>query len=327
MKALVTGGAGFVGSTLVDRLLAEGWEVEVVDDLSTGSLANLAEARALRDRRFRFHKLDITAGEATELVARRRPDVVFHLAAQASVAKSATDPVLDAAVNVLGTLRILEGARLGGVGRVVYAASGGTLYGAEARLPASEDQRWRPASPYGVSKKAAIEYLELYRNLHDVEFVALALANVYGPRQDPHGEAGVVAIFARALLEGRPCEIHGTGRQTRDFVYVDDVVDAFIRAVERGGGLVVNVGSGTETSVVDLHRRLAALAGCPSAPVVPGPARPGDVARSVLDVKRAELHLGWRAWTPLEEGCRAVLEHLAASARPLPARQSTATSP
>jgi UDP-glucose 4-epimerase len=326
VKALVTGGAGFIGSTLVDRLLAEGWEVEVVDDLSSGSLANLVDARAVRDRRFRFHKLDVTAAEATELVVRRRPDVVFHLAAQASVARSNADPVLDASVNVLGTLRILEGARLGGVGRVIYAASGGTLYGAEATLPAGEDQPWRPASPYGVSKKVAIEYLALYRSLHDVEFVALALANVYGPRQDPHGEAGVVAIFARALLEGRPCEIHGTGLQTRDFVYVDDVVDAFMRALERGGGLVVNVGSGTETSVVDLHRRLASLAGCPSAPVVPGPARPGDVARSVLDVKRAELHLGWRAWTPLDEGCRAVLEHLSASIRPPDTPQPTSSS-
>lgn len=327
MKALVTGGAGFIGSTLVDRLLAEGWEVEVVDDLSTGSLANLAEARALRDRRFRFHKLDVTAVEATELVARRQPDVVFHLAAQASVARSTADPVLDAAVNVLGTLRILEGARLGGVARIVYAASGGTLYGRDATLPAREEEAWRPASPYGVSKKVAIEYLELYRSLYDVEFVALALANVYGPRQDPDGEAGVVAIFARALLEGRPCEIHGTGRQTRDFVYVDDVVDAFIRAVDRGGGLVVNVGSGTETSVIDLHRRLAALAGSPAAPVVPGPGRPGDVARSVLDVKRAELHLGWRAWTPLEVGCQAVLDHLSASIRPGPERQAPVTSP
>jgi UDP-glucose 4-epimerase len=327
VKALVTGGAGFIGSTLVDRLLAEGWEVEVLDDLSTGSLANLAEARALRDRRFRFHKLDVTAPEATELVVRRRPDVVFHLAAQSSVARSVAEPVLDASVNILGTIRILEGARLGGVGRVVYAASGGTLYGSDPPLPTGEDQPWRPASPYGISKKVALEYLIFYRSLYDVEFVALALANVYGPRQDPHGEAGVVSIFAEALLDGRPCEIHGTGRQTRDFVYVDDVVDAFIRAVERGGGLVMNIGSGTEHSIVELHERLAALAGHPSAPVVAGPPRAGDVERSVLDAKLAELHLGWRAWTPLDEGCRAVLDYLSSSRRPAPSSEPSAPEP
>ena len=205
VRALVTGGAGFIGSTLVDRLLAEGHSVDVVDDLSTGSLANLAAARASAGHQLTVHQMDIRSPEVVDLMARRRPEVVFHLAAQADVRVSVADPVFDADVNLLGTLRILEGARAGPVDRVVFAASGGTLYGEPdaSELPLKESLPHRPLSPYGVSKKAALDYLVAYRELHSLEFAALALANVYGPRQDPHGEAGVVAIFAERLLQGR----------------------------------------------------------------------------------------------------------------------------
>ena len=243
---LVTGGAGFIGSTLVDRLLAEGHTVDVVDDLSTGSLANLSDARAAAGHQLTVHQMDVRSPEVVELMGRRRPEVVFHLAAQADVRVSVADPVFDADVNMLGTLRVLEGARLAGTGRVVFAASGGTLYGEPdaSELPLKESLPHRPLSPYGVSKKAAIDYLVAYREMHALEFSALALANVYGPRQDPHGEAGVVAIFAERLLRGEQVTIFGDGEQTRDFVYVDDVVDAFVRAATKGGGLLCNIGTG-----------------------------------------------------------------------------------
>lgn len=313
MRALVTGGAGFIGSTLVDRLLAEGHEVDVVDNLSTGSLRNLANARAEHAHALRIHQLDITDPELTEVVVRARPEVVFHLAAQADVRVSVNDPVFDASVNLIGTLRVLEAARTAGVERVVFAASGGTLYGEpdEAELPINESVAHRPLSPYGVSKKAAIDYLVCYRELHHLEFSALALANVYGPRQDPHGEAGVVAIFAQKLLDGEPVTIFGDGTQTRDFVYVDDVVDAFYRAATRGGGLVCNIGTGLETSVNELYAAMAQAAGVELEPSF-APARPGELARSALSIARAEMQLGWMPWTDLGTGTAAVLAHVEA---------------
>ncbi len=309
MRMLVTGGAGFIGSTLVDRLLAEGHTVDVVDDLSTGSLANLAEARASAGHNLTVHHLDIRSAEVVDLMTRRCPEVVFHLAAQADVRVSVADPVLDADINVVGTLRILEGARLSKAGRVVFAASGGTLYGEPdpSELPLKESLPQRPLSPYGVSKKAVIDYLVAYRELHSLEFSALALANVYGPRQDPHGEAGVVAIFAERLLRGQPITVFGDGEQTRDFVYVDDVVDAFVRGATKGGGLVCNIGTGQETSVNEIYREMAAQAGV-EAQVEAKPLRPGELLRSCLDPTRAGIQLGWSAWTELGAGTAAVLE-------------------
>ena len=311
MRTLVTGGAGFIGSTLVDRLLAEGHEVDVVDNLSTGSLSNLAAARAGSAGSLTIHRLDVRAPELVDLMARRRPEVVFHLAAQADVRVSVARPVFDAEVNVVGSINVLEGARAAGSERVVFAASGGTLYGEPSPrdLPVRESFPHRPLSPYGVSKKAVIDYLVAYRELHAMEFAALALANVYGPRQDPHGEAGVVAIFAERLLSGSPVTIFGDGEQTRDFVFVDDVVDAFVRAASRGGGLVCNVGTGRELSVNELYRVMAEQAGVDRAPVY-APARPGELLRSSLDIGRAGIHLGWRPWTKLADGVRAVLEHV-----------------
>lgn len=311
MQMMVTGGAGFIGSTLVDRLLAEDHSVDVVDDLSTGSLSNLADARTVGGGRLRFHQLDIRSPELVDLVARRHPQVIFHLAAQADVRVSVANPTFDAEVNILGTLRVLEGARAVDGTRVVFAASGGTLYGEPdpSELPVGEAHPHRPLSPYGVSKKSAVDYLVAYRELHSVEFVALALGNVYGPRQDPHGEAGVVAIFADRLVTGKPVTIFGDGEQTRDFVFVDDVVDAFVRAASRGGGLLMNVGTGQEVSVNELAAVMARQAGCATVPHHESP-RPGELRRNSLDPARAGIHLGWSPWTELEEGTGAVIDYV-----------------
>jgi UDP-glucose 4-epimerase len=293
--------------------LAEGHEVDVVDDFSTGSLSNLADARANAGRALTIHHLDITATAVVELMARRRPELVFHLAAQADVRVSVTRPLFDATVNILGSLHVLEGARQAESERVVFAASGGTLYGEPApeELPVRESHLQQPLSPYGVAKKSVIDYLVAYRELHSLEFSALALANVYGPRQDPHGEAGVVAIFAEKLVRGTPATVYGDGTQTRDFVYVDDVVDAFVRAASRGGGLVCNIGTGRETSVNELLATMAEQAGIEATPVF-APPRAGELQRSSLDIERAAIQLGWRPWTELPEGTRAVLDDVRA---------------
>lgn len=309
MRALVTGGAGFIGSTLVDRLLAEGHEVDVVDDLSSGSLANLTDARATPDHRFHLHTMDVRDAALVELIERRQPEVVFHLAAQIDVRVSVSDPVHDASINVIGTLHVLEGARRAGTRKVVFASSGGTIYGAVADedLPVTEAHPQRPLSPYGITKKVAGDYLYAYRELHQLEYTALALANVYGPRQDPHGEAGVVAIFAGKLLDDEPCTIFGDGSQTRDYVFVDDVVDAFVRAATQGDGLLINIGTGVETSVNDLYATMARVAGVDRAATL-APARPGELARSSLDAGRAAMQLGWQPWTDLAAGSAAVLD-------------------
>jgi UDP-glucose 4-epimerase len=305
MRALVTGGAGFIGSALVDRLLAEGHEVDVVDDLSTGSLSNLAEARKAGGKALRIHQLDIRVPELVELVALRRPEVVFHLAAQASVPASVVRPIFDAEVNVLGTLNVLEGARSAGSDRVVFAASGGTLYGDPdvSKQPIPETMAHRPLSPYGVSKKSAIDYLVAYRELHAVEFTALALANVYGPRQDPHGESGVVAIFARRLVAAQPITIFGDGEQTRDFVYVDDVVDANLAAATRDGvsGQVFNVARGERTTLNELVDMLARILRREIRPSYGSP-RAGDITKSVADITHALNHLGYQPKVGVEDG-------------------------
>lgn len=310
MRALVTGGAGFIGSTLVDRLLAEGHEVDVVDDLSSGSMANLVDARADPDRSFHLHRLDVRDAALVELIERRRPEVIYHLAAQIDVRISVADPVRDAMINVIGSLHVLEGARRAGSRKVVFASSGGTIYGAPdgADLPVKESHPQQPISPYGVAKKVVGDYLFAYRELHELEFTALALANVYGPRQDPHGEAGVVAIFAGRLLAGESCTIFGDGEQTRDYVYVDDVVDAFVRAADKGGGLTLNIGTGVETSVNDLYATMARVANVDRAATL-APARGGEVPRSALDAGRAAIQLGWKPWTELAVGSSAVLDY------------------
>src|ERR1700729_580710 len=238
MRTMVTGGAGFIGSTLVDRLLVEGHEVDVIDDFSTGSLSNLADARGSAGRALTIHHLDIPAPAVVDLMARRRPELVFHLAAQADVRVSVARPAFDATVNIVGSLNVLEGGRQAEAERVVFAASGGTLYGepADEDLPVRESHPQQPLSPYGVSKKAVIDYLVAYRELHALEFCALAFSTVYGPRQNAQGEGGVVAAFAEQIMRDDPVTVYGDGEQTRDFVFVDDVVDACMRATTRGGG-------------------------------------------------------------------------------------------
>jgi UDP-glucose 4-epimerase len=306
VRALVTGGAGFIGSTLVDRLLAEGHAVDVVDDLSTGSLTNLQDARSGLGKGaadFTFHRLDIRTPEVTDLIERRQPEVVFHLAAQMDVRVSVARPVFDAEVNIIGSLHVLEGARRAGARKVVFASSGGTIYGDPdpEELPIRETRPQQPLSPYGVAKKAVGDYLVAYRELHDLEFTALALANVYGPRQDPHGEAGVVAIFGQRLLAGERCTLFGDGSSTRDYVFVDDVVDAFARSIDAGDGLLLNVGTGVETPLRRLYDTVAAAVGTTDEPTY-APERPGELQRSCLDPGRAAIHLGWRPWTSLDQG-------------------------
>ena len=299
---LVTGGAGFIGSHLCDRLLAEGHRVVGVDDLSTGRIANLSEARGY-GHEFTFFNMDIRADGLLSLFERHQPEVVLHIAAQPAVSTSMEQPVFDASVNLMGSLNILECARRTGVRKVVYAASGGTLYGDPRKLPVKETALGaaRPLSPYAISKKVVVEYLVFFERYHGIEWTALALANVYGPRQDPKGEAGVVAIFSAAMLSGRAPTIFGDGNQSRDYVFVDDAVHAFALACDRGAGRLVNIGTSVETSVNGLYRMLAEITGFTGEPAH-GPPRPGDLRRSVLDIALAEDVLGWRPWTHLEDG-------------------------
>ena len=308
MRTLVTGGAGFIGSHLVDRLLAEGHSVDVVDSLWTGNLSNLSEAQAHADA-LTFHHIDLRDPTIVGLIVEREPEVILHLAAQADVRVSVARPIFDAEVNILGSLQVFEGARQAGTRKVVVASSGGTIYGdpKPEDLPVSETHPQQPVSPYGVAKKVVDDYLFAYRALHGLDFTALALANVYGPRQDPNGEAGVVAIFAGRLLAGEPCKIFGDGEQTRDFVYVDDVVDAFVRSINGASGMLLNIGTGVETSVNELYRSMANAAAV-TVPAEHEPPRPGELARSALDASLAGDALGWVAGTTLDTGTAAVLD-------------------
>jgi UDP-glucose 4-epimerase len=310
--AIVTGGAGFIGSHLCDRLLAEDGRVIAVDDLSKGRIANLAEARGY-GKQFTFTHMDIRSEGIRTLFARHRPDVVFHLAAQASVGVSMQDPILDASVNVIGLLNVLEASAGAGARKMVVAASGGTLYGNARTFPVKEVSRRgaHPLSPYGITKKIAEDYLLFYRRSRSLDFTALALANIYGPRQDPYGEAGVVAIFAQRMLAGQAPVIHGDGNQTRDYVFVDDTVHAFALAgsLERGSGEVLNVGTGVETSVNRLFELVAKVTRFGREPVH-GPPREGEVRRSALSNELAREELGWKPWTGVEEGLKATVDAL-----------------
>jgi UDP-glucose 4-epimerase len=305
---LVTGGAGFIGSHLCDRLLAEGKRVVAVDDLGAGKIANLAEARSY-GHQFAFHTIDIRSGGLRAIFEQYHPEVVMHLAAQASVSVSVKDPDRDASINILGLINVLECAVATGTRKVVFAASGGTLYGESRSLPVKENARGRsrPSSPYGITKAAGISYLEFFRANRGLDFTALALANIYGPRQDPHGEAGVVAIFSAQMLAGQQPTIFGTGDDTRDYTYVDDTVHAFALSADHGSGHVLNVGTGVETSVKALFRMMAAVAGYRGKPVH-GPARAGDLHRSALDNSLAGRELEWKPWTSLKDGLRTTID-------------------
>ena len=309
MRALVTGGAGFIGSTLVDRLLSEGHEVTVVDDLSRGRVENLADARNVGER-FAFYELGLTDPAIEELMAEVAPEVVFHLAAQIDVRVSVEDPVHDAQVNVVGTVRLADAARRAGVRRIVFTSSGGSIYGPVTELPVAESRPVDPLSPYAAGKVAGEVYLEMFSRLYGIEWAGVAPANVYGPRQDPHGEAGVVAIFSQRLLAGEPTRVFGDGGNTRDYVYVDDVVDAFVRAatVPAAAGLRFNVGTGVETSDRQLHTLVAEAAGAADDPEY-APARLGDVARSALDAGRAGEVLGWSPQVSIREGVARTVDY------------------
>jgi UDP-glucose 4-epimerase len=307
---LVTGGAGFIGSHLADRLLAEGMRVISVDDLTTGRIANLSEARGY-GKEFTFFNMDVRADGLNALFERHRPEVVFHLAAQSGVRPSLDDPAKDASINVMGTLNVLDCAVRTGVKKVVYAASGGTIYGEPKRIPVKESaaQGSHPASPYGISKKVAVDYLSFYQRYRGLDYTALALGNVYGPRQDPYGEAGVVAIFAARMLAGDACTIFGDGNQTRDYVFIDDVVHGFVRAIERGSGKLVNIGTGLETSVNGLYKLLAETIGYTGEPGT-GPLPPGELRRIALDISLAPSAIGWKPWTHLEDGLGETVAYL-----------------
>jgi UDP-glucose 4-epimerase len=291
MRAIVTGGAGFIGSHVADALLARGDEVHVVDDLSSGSREHVPGGAEL-------HELDIRGDELGSLVGEVQPELVFHLAAQADVGTSVARPAFDADVNVVGTIRVLEAARSVGA-RLVFSSTGGAIYG-ECERPAREDDERRPLSPYGTSKLAGEEYLATWNRLHGTSHAACRLANVYGPRQRSSLEGGVVAIFLERMREGEAAQIYGDGNQTRDFVFVGDVVEALLAAASGPGG-VFNVGTGQETTVSALHRLCARAAGVDTQPQSAAE-RPGDLRRSVLDASLARRELGWRARTTLEEG-------------------------
>jgi UDP-glucose 4-epimerase len=292
VKALVTGGAGFIGSHVVDALVADGHEVHVVDDLSTGRLANLEPAL---EQGAELHTEDVTdAAWMTDLAAIIRPDVVFHLAAQLDVRRSMTDPAFDAAVNVAGTAAVLDAARRAGARRLVLASTA-AVYGRPDEIPTGEACPAAPLSPYGASKAAAESYLALYARLHGLSTVALRMANVYGPRQDPDGEAGVVAIFAAAAAAGSPAVVFGDGLQTRDYLHVDDAATAFVAAGQSPALGALNISTGRETSVCEVAERLGVA-------VEYAPRRHGEIERSCLDPSRARRMLGWRARTRLEDG-------------------------
>ena len=300
--AIVTGAAGFIGSHLADRLIADGFTVAGIDDLSTGNLANLPADFDLR-------QLDIRDPELRNIVSEVRPDLVFHLAAQISVSVSAREPELDAEVNILGALNLFEGIRAirDKEIKIVYVTSGGTAYGEPSVLPADESTPALPLSPYGASKLAVETYLPVYERLCGLKYSIIRLANVYGPRQDPHGEAGVVAIFVRAMLNGKSPTVFGDGNDERDYVYVGDVIGAIVGAAENSLPGPFNIGSGEGTSTNRIFQLVAENCAHTDR-AIHGPPRPGDVNRIFLDVTRAGEELGWTPTTTLESGLKTTIE-------------------
>lgn len=296
MKVVVTGGAGFIGSHVVDRLVLEGQDVVVVDNLSTGKRRNL-------NRSARFYKVDIQSWRLERVFRNERPSVVMHLAAQMDVRKSVEDPLFDAQVNILGTLNVLQQAVKHGVRKVIFSSSGGAIYGEQEVFPAPETHITQPLSPYGLSKLCGEHYLSYYQRVGGIQMVNLRYANVYGPRQDPHGEAGVVGIFIQKLLNNEQAIINGNGRQTRDFVFVDDVVEANLAVIGQETQGTYNVGTGVETSINDLFRILVEQTGS-KCKELHGPAKKGEQARSVIDSTKLRHALSWEPRVELTEGLK-----------------------
>lgn len=300
MRILITGGAGFIGSNVADAFVALGHEVMVIDNLSSGKKEYVPAAA-------RFVLCDVTSDTAVEAVRTFRPEIVNHHAAQINVRASVADPQFDARVNILGSIRLLEAARQYGVRKFLFASSGGAGYGEQEQFPAEETHPIRPVSPYGAAKMSVELYLNYYRVQYGLEYTALRYANVYGPRQDPHGEAGVVAIFAERLLRGQTAIVNGDGEQTRDFVFVGDLVRANVSALTRGDGMSINIGTGIETSVNTVFRLLRDLAGSRQEEIH-GPSMPGEQRRSCLENLMASCELGWYPETSLEEGLARTLD-------------------
>jgi len=298
---LVTGGAGFIGSHVVDRFIAGGHEVAVLDDLSTGR-------REWIHPRARFHEIDLTDAAATDrCLADFRPEVVSHHAAQIDVRKSVADPIHDARTNILGSISLLQACTRHGARKVIYASTGGALYGEGRSLPATEDHPIQPVSPYGASKHTVEHYLHLWKLLHGLDWTVLRYPNVYGPRQAPHGEAGVNAIFIGLMLQGERPRIFGSGSAVRDYLYVDDVVAANLRALERAGGETLNLGTGVPISVGDIVRELNRILGTSLEPIHE-PERPGEIQRIYLDASRARRVMDWVPTVTFSEGLRRTVE-------------------
>jgi len=300
VKILITGGAGFIASHLVNRLIEEDHEVIVVDNLSTGKKENL-------NREAKFYKLDISSSRLEEIFKEKRPEIVNHHAAQTDVRNSLADPIYDTRVNILGTINILENCRKYNVKRIIFASTGGAIYGEGRYLPARETHPINPEVPYGISKWMVEKYLNLYQKIYGLDYIVLRYGNVYGPRQDPFGEAGVVAIFINALLKGRQPAIFGDGEQVRDFVYVDDIVKANLLAMEKGEGEIFNIGTGNATSVNSLFKKLKEILKFDKDSVY-AQERKGEIKRIYLDCKKAKRLLGWQAKTDLVQGLRKTIE-------------------
>jgi UDP-glucose 4-epimerase len=300
MRVLITGGAGFIGSHIADAYVAAGHDVLVVDDLSSGHAENVPAAA-------RLEEIDIREPAVASVVQRFRPDVINHHAAQMNVRVSVDDPCLDAEINVLAMVRILQAGKDCGVSKFIFASSGGTVYGDPDRIPTDESQATHPICPYGVSKLAGEHYLHYFRATFGIPYVAFRYANIFGPRQDPHGEAGVIAIFCKRLLRGEDVTIFGDGLQTRDYVFVGDVVRANVRGLETDYVGAVNIGTGVETDVVTLYERVAAQVERPGK-AVHADAKEGEVRRSCLDASRAREVLGWRPESDLDAGLAATVD-------------------